>query len=139
MPNRHAVVWTVLLISMIAHGSSSSGQAPDAAGASVLCYAELSTLSSFQHFGNRAACMLCRTLTNGRSAMLTAMFSGALPLTCTADGRVFIDRDGEHFGTVLSFLRTGTCPKLPASGGELAKLLDEAEFYQARRFWLCQL
>ncbi len=65
--------------------------------------------------------------------MLTAMFSGALPLTCSADGRVFIDRDGERFGTVLSFMRTGACPELPASGAELAKLLDEAEFYQARR------
>ena len=73
-----------------------------------------------------------RTLTNGRSAMLTAMFAGALPLTCSADGRVFIDRDGERFGTVLSFMRTGACPELPACGAELSKLLDEAEFYQAR-------
>ena len=76
--------------------------------------------------------LLCRTLTNGRSAMLTTMFSVALPLTSTADGRIFIDRDGERFGTVLSFLRTGTCLNLPVSGAELAKLLDEAEFYQAR-------
>ncbi len=82
--------------------------------------------------------MLRRTLTNGRSAMLTAMFSEALPLISSADGRVFIDRDGERFGTVLSFLRTGACPELPASGAELAKLLDEAEFYQARRLLLAQ-
>jgi len=73
-----------------------------------------------------------RILTNGRSAKLTAMFSPASPLLRDAKGRVCIERSGERFGTVLSFLSTGTCPELPASGDELVKLLDEADFYQAR-------
>ncbi len=77
--------------------------------------------------------VLCRTLTNGRSEMLTAMFDGDLPVSRTAEGRAFIDRDGERFGAVLSFLRTGDTTELPVSGSELAKVLAEAEFYQARR------
>ena len=69
--------------------------------------------------------------------MLAAMFSPTPPLLRTAEGRYYVHRNGERFGTVQSFVSTGTCPELPASGGELAKLLDEAEFYQARRRWLC--
>ena len=76
--------------------------------------------------------VLCRTLTNGQSTMLTAMFDGDLPLAKTPDGRAFIDRDGGQFGVILSFLRNGTCPRLPASGSDLAELLDEAQFYQVR-------
>ena len=76
-------------------------------------------------------CLPRRILTNGRSAMLTAMFSPAPPLRRTAEGHVYIDRSGERFSTVLSFLITGTCPELPASGEELKMLLDEAAYYKA--------
>ena len=76
-------------------------------------------------------CCFRRTLLNGRSKMLTAMYSGAPPFT-TAAGRPFIARSGEHFGVILSFVRTGTPSELPASGADLSKLLEEAEFYQAR-------
>jgi len=75
----------------------------------------------------------CRILTNGRSAMLTAMFSPTPPLLRTAEGRYYIHRNGERFGTVQSFLSTGTCPELPASGDELVELRDEANYYEARR------
>ena len=64
--------------------------------------------------------------------MLTAMFGGDLPVLRTAEGRAFIDRDGERFGAILSFMRIGASAKLPTSGSELAELLTEAEFYQAR-------
>ena len=80
--------------------------------------------------------LLCRTLTNGRSAMLTAMFQSDIPLARTAEDRAFIDRSGQRFGTVLDFLRTGACPELPTSRHHLALLLEEAEFYQARRLLL---
>ena len=40
---------------------------------------------------------VCSTLTNGRSAMLGAMFSGHVPLTRTPDGAYFIDRAGTQF------------------------------------------
>ena len=73
--------------------------------------------------------LLCRTLTNGRSEMLTAMFTGDLPLSRTLEGRLLIDRDGNRFGAVLSYLRAGECD-LPTAGRELAKLLEEAMFYQ---------
>ena len=72
-----------------------------------------------------------RTLINGRSKMLTVMFTGALPLVRTPEGRLLIDRDGDRFGTVLSYLRAGECG-LPTSGRELAKLLEEAMFYHVR-------
>ena len=65
--------------------------------------------------------------------MLTAMFNSVPPVPTTAEGRPFIDRDGKRFGGVLSFLRTGKPPKLPASGRDLAMLLEEADFYQVRR------
>ncbi len=77
--------------------------------------------------------MLGRTLTNGRSKMLTAMFSGDLAVTRTPEDRAFIDRNGKRFGAILDFLRTGDCTELPASGPELARMLEETEFYQARR------
>ena len=38
-------------------------------------------------------------------SMLEAMFSGRHTIAAGEDGRVFIDRDGEHFGLVLNFLR----------------------------------
>ena len=83
--------------------------------------------------------VLCRTLTNGRSKMFTAMFSGDLAVTRTPEARAFIDRDGERFGPILSFLRTGLRPELPASGPDLARMLDDAAFYQARRLLLTSL
>ena len=106
--------------------------APPAAGACVLCYAEAAMHLHFGPNPEQRVCLLRRTLANGRSAMFTTMFSGVLPLATTAEGRPFIDRDGARFGAVLSFMRTGKPPKLPASGVDLATLLEEAEFYQVR-------
>ena len=85
--------------------------------------------------------LLCRTLTNGRSKMLTAMFDGEVPVSRTSEGRAFVDRDGERFGVILSFLRADARPKLPASGSELARLLEEAQHYQVRLTLLpgCQI
>lgn len=50
-----------------------------------------------------------RTLTSVKDSSLAAMFSGRYPLT-KHNGRVFIDRDGEAFCSMLSFLRTGRVP-----------------------------
>lgn len=47
------------------------------------------------------------TLRHKPGTMLDAMFSGRYPLVRGTDGRVFIDRDGSHFGHVLSYLRDG--------------------------------
>ena len=45
------------------------------------------------------------TLTTVPGSMLEAMFSGRHTIATCEDGRVFIDRDGEHFGLVLNFMR----------------------------------
>ena len=44
------------------------------------------------------------TLTAVPGSMLEAMFSGRYTITVYEDGRVFIDRDGEHFRLILNFL-----------------------------------
>lgn len=44
-------------------------------------------------------------------------------------GRVFIDRDPEHFGLILNFLRDGVCV-LPVNAEARRQVLQEADFYQ---------
>ncbi|CAL8465005.1 g4540 [Coccomyxa elongata] len=44
-------------------------------------------------------------------------------------GRVFIDRDPEHFGLILNFLRDGVCV-LPVNPEARRQVLQEADFYQ---------
>lgn len=48
---------------------------------------------------------------------------------CSAQGRIFIDRDPQHFGLILNFLRDGTCV-LPMDGDARRQILQEADFYQ---------
>ena len=47
----------------------------------------------------------------------------------TAQGRIFIDRDPQHFGLILNFLRDGTCV-LPTGVDARRQILQEADFYQ---------
>ena len=47
----------------------------------------------------------------------------------SAQGRIFIDRDPQHFGLILNFLRDGTCV-LPMDGDVRRQILQEADFYQ---------
>lgn len=49
------------------------------------------------------------TLTKYKNSVLAAMFSGKHELSFHK-GRVFIDRDGQSFTHVISFLRTGKMP-----------------------------
>jgi hypothetical protein len=44
-------------------------------------------------------------------------------------GRVFIDRDPQHFGLILNFLRDGVCV-LPVDEEARKQILQEADFYQ---------
>jgi len=60
--------------------------------------------------------------------MLTAMFSGNFPLIPEEDGSYFIDRDGEVFKYVLSYLRDGTVDSSAMRYREA--LLREANYFQ---------
>ncbi len=44
-------------------------------------------------------------------------------------GRIFIDRDPQHFGLILNFLRDGTCV-LPTDVDARRQILQEADFFQ---------
>jgi BTB/POZ domain len=63
--------------------------------------------------------------------MLARMFSGQLDSATDAHGRVFIDRDGALFATVLEYLRNAGY-QLPSSmtQGQLQALRREADFFQ---------
>jgi len=67
------------------------------------------------------------TLMKG-TTMLSAMFSGRIPVKKEEDGSVFIDRDGTHFRYILNFLRDGTLSR-PDTLKEIDELKAEARFY----------
>ena len=73
------------------------------------------------------------TLTKYPDSMLGAMFSGRHALVQQEDGSYFIDRDGDTFSHVLSYLRDcntllATVPLL--SNERRILLKSEARFYQ---------
>ena len=67
------------------------------------------------------------TLMKGET-MLSAMFSGRIPLQKDANGNVLIDRDGKQFYRILNYLRDGDI-SLPETQTELDELKKEAKFY----------
>lgn len=69
------------------------------------------------------------TLTRLPNNLLEMMFTGQLPIPKDANGRFFIDRDGETFAHVLNFLRTRTLA-LGDGFRDLDALMQEAEYYQ---------
>ena len=68
------------------------------------------------------------TLTSVKDSSLAAMFSGRHKIT-QHNGRYFIDRDGEAFSAMLSFLRTGKVPIF-------ANQNQENAFYDELDFWV---
>ena len=68
------------------------------------------------------SCNLCiHTLCSTLPAAVDAEFF--------VQGRIFIDRDPQHFGLILNFLRDGTCV-LPTDVDARRQILQEADFYQ---------
>ncbi|XP_050408781.1 BTB/POZ domain-containing protein KCTD7 [Patella vulgata] len=65
------------------------------------------------------------TLTKYADSMLAVMFSGRHEVDKDAEGNYFIDRDGEYFGHILSFLRHEDLP--PAEVAE--NVMKDAMFY----------
>lgn len=69
------------------------------------------------------------TLTKHDGSMLALMFSGKFALETSSDGRVFIDRDGQHFRYILNYLRDGVVD-LPNDPIVVNEIQREAEYYQ---------
>jgi hypothetical protein len=70
-----------------------------------------------------------RTTLLRHDSMLAAMFSGRHELKRRADGRIFIDRDGELFKYVLQYLRDGDLDVEDLDQGLRKRLKREAAFY----------
>ena len=67
------------------------------------------------------------TLCKEPSSMLARMFAGDMtPSTKDKQGRYFIDRSGQHFGAVLSYLHGEKVDMLATRS-----LVEEAKYYQA--------
>ncbi len=49
-------------------------------------------------------------------------------------GHLFIDRDPQHFGLILNYLRDGFAV-LPRDEAALREIMIEASFYQVGRCW----
>ena len=60
---------------------------------------------------------------------LCSTLPAALNVKLFVQGRIFIDRDPQHFGMILNFLRDGTCV-LPTDVDARRQILQEADFYQ---------
>ncbi|XP_061682948.1 BTB/POZ domain-containing protein KCTD14 [Syngnathoides biaculeatus] len=86
--------------------------------------------------GGERFCTSVGTLTKFPESKLAEWFGGGPPkLPKDSQGHYFLDRDGEHFGAVLEFLRSGRVPvcnipqvhkeSLHYNIGELTKRLEE--------------
>ena len=70
------------------------------------------------------------TLCKSSGSMLAAMFSGDMqPAQQDSQGRFFIDRSGDLFAVILSYLREEPI-QLPTFGIQKQALAGEAQFYQ---------
>lgn len=73
------------------------------------------------------------TLCKYSGSMLAAMFSGEMqPGLRDSQGRFFIDRSGDWFAVILSYLREEPI-QLPPFGIQRQALAGEAQYYQVRR------
>jgi hypothetical protein len=62
-------------------------------------------------------------------SMLARMFSGRHEIKRRADGRVFIDRDGERFRHILNYLRDGDLDVEHLDEGTRKQLKREAVYF----------
>ena len=86
---------------------------------------------------NVGGCFFTASLQTLRSgddgSMLSAMFSGRVPVQRDAEGRFFIDRDGSHFRHILNYLRDGSFP-VRVGVVERLELEREVRFYGLSSF-----
>jgi len=69
-----------------------------------------------------------------QEGFLEGLLSGKHQPARDRAGRIFIDRDSEHFRTILNFLRNPTVPPLPNTASESEAIVKEADFYGIRFF-----
>jgi len=69
------------------------------------------------------------TLVQQSGSFLEAALSGRHQISRDRSGRIFINRDAEHFRTILNFLRNPQTPPMPRDSAESEALVKEAEFY----------
>lgn len=73
--------------------------------------------------------------------MLAKMFSGDTELPAAyrdSQGRFFIDRDGKHFSTILSYLRQQPFD-LPTTRADRDALAEEVRYFQVQAYLLRML
>uniref|UniRef100_A0A7S4VNE6 BTB domain-containing protein n=1 Tax=Alexandrium monilatum TaxID=311494 RepID=A0A7S4VNE6_9DINO len=69
------------------------------------------------------------TLVQQSGSFLESLLSGRYQVSRDRYGRLFLDRDPEHFRTILNFLRNPQTPPMPRDGAESEALVREASFY----------
>jgi len=68
------------------------------------------------------------TLGSCKGSMLEAMFSGDFLVNMSDEGHYYIEREGNKFGQILNWLRTGEI-QLPEEEKQLAEIYREADYY----------
>ena len=68
------------------------------------------------------------TLMSVPETMLATLMETDIPVSTDDEGRIFIDRDGKHFGTILNYLRDGDFA-VPSTATERKELKTEAAYY----------
>lgn len=74
------------------------------------------------------------TLVQQPGSYLEALLSGRYQVSRDRNGRLFINRDPEHFRTILNFLRSPQTPPMPRDLCESEALVREASFYNIKFF-----
>jgi len=74
------------------------------------------------------------TLVQQNGSYLEALLSGRYNISRDRYGRIFINRDPDHFRTILNFLRNPQTPPMPRDSAESEALVQEATFYGVHFF-----
>jgi len=74
------------------------------------------------------------TLVQQQGSFLESLLSGRYQVSRDRNGRIFINRDPEHFRTILNFLRNPQTPPMPRDSSESEALVKEADYYGVHFF-----
>jgi len=69
------------------------------------------------------------TLVQQSGSFLESLLSGRYQISRDRYGRIFLNRDPDHFRTILNFLRNPHTPPMPRDTAESEALVQEAAFY----------